>query len=70
MKNRLKILIALGVFTLTLKSNFFIAYAENDIPQEPTKPDEIVGELNNDKILEYNQEVNEYNQEVDIIINK
>jgi hypothetical protein len=61
LKNRFKHLIALGVVTVTLISNHFIVYGA----EKPIPPEEITGELTNDKIKAYNSEVEEYNKKVD-----
>ena len=61
MKSRIKHLIALGVLSTSLISNHFVVQAI----EKPTPPNEIEGEVTNEKIKEYNQKAEEYNLQVD-----
>lgn len=62
MNKRIKKLITLGVLSTTLISNRSIVYADIE---KPTKPEEITGEVTNEKIQEYNKQVDDYNSKVD-----
>ena len=62
MNKRIGKLIALGVMSLSLVSNHFLASAEIT---KPVPPDEITGEITNEKIKEYNSKVEIYNSQVD-----
>lgn len=62
MNKRIGKLIVLGVMSLSLVSNHFLASAEIT---KPVPPDEITGEITNEKIKEYNSKVEIYNSQVD-----
>lgn len=55
-------MIALGVLSITLISNHFFVSAEII---KPIPPEDIIGEITNEKIKEYNQKVEQYNLAVD-----
>lgn len=60
MNKRIKKLITLEILTINLLSSHFVAYAVD----KPTPP-KISGEITNDKIKQYNKEVDKYNEAVD-----